>query len=246
MTEIIDSKVTAKTKTKPNNPFIELIFNVVIPTFIMTKGTKYLGNPTISLLVALCFPLGFLLFDLAKNKKWNFFAIIGLCSILLTGGLALFKVPYDWYPWKEALVPLLIGIFVLYSSFTVKPLIHMILFNPAMMDTEKLEVLMNDASMKQKIDHHLKISTIYFSLSFFLSSLLNYVLAVRVFVAIPSDLTTAIQEQMLNDQIAEMHIKSNLVIVLPCMVATVLVLIYLFYGLKKISGLGMNELMRTK
>jgi hypothetical protein len=242
----MNEAVITKKPNKPNNPFVELIFNVVIPTLIMTKGTKYLGNPTLSLLVALCFPLGFLIFDLYKNKKWNFFAIVGLASILLTGGLALFKVPYDWYPWKEALVPLLIGFFVFYSSFTVRPLIHMILFNPAMIDTEKLEGVMQDVAIKGDINRHLKFSTIYFSLSFFLSSILNYVLAIRVFLPISKDLSMAMQEQMLNDQIAEMHIKANLVIVLPCMVATVLVLIYLFHGLKKICGLGMNDLMRTK
>ena len=232
---------------KPNNPFIELIFNVVIPTFVMTKGTKYLGSPAISLLVALAFPLAFLLMDLAKNKKWNVFAIIGLASILFTGGLALFNVPYEWYPVKEAVIPLILGFFVLGSAFSKKPLIEMMILNPAIIDLEKLQGSLNETLERMNaFKRHLKISTIYFSLSFSLSSVLNYVLAVRVFVPIASDLAKSVQEQMLNDQIAEMHLKSNLVIVLPCMVATVLVLIYLFHGIKKITGFGMNELMRAK
>jgi len=232
---------------KTSHPFMELIFNVVIPTLVMTKGTKYLGNPTLSLLVALAFPLAFLLVDLAKNKKWNVFAIIGLASILFTGGLALFKVPYDWYPVKEAVIPLILGFFVLGSSFSKKPLIEMMILNPAIIDIEKLQSAMNETQDKMfAFKRHLKISTVYFSLSFFLSSVLNYVLAIRVFVPISPGLSVSVQEQMLNDQIAEMHLKSNLVIVLPCMVATVLVLIYLFHGIKKITGLGMNDLMRAK
>jgi hypothetical protein len=239
--------MNATNPPKASNPFIELIFNVVIPTLVMTKGTKYLGNPTLSLLVALAFPLGFLLFDLAKNKKWNLFAIIGLVSILLTGGLALFKVPYEWYPIKEAVIPLLLGFFVLASAAGKKPLIEMMILNPALIDIEKLQLALSEGEGRQGFFRsHLKISTVYFSLSFFLSSVLNYVLAIRVFIPIAPDLSIQIQEQMLNDQIAEMHLKSNLVIVLPCMVATVLVLVYFFHGIKKITGMGMNELMRAK
>ena len=75
---------------KKNNQLIELIINIVIPSLILMKlsAEQYLGTAN-ALLLALAFPLGWGLYDLLRNRKTNFIAILGLVSILLTGGIGL-------------------------------------------------------------------------------------------------------------------------------------------------------------
>ena len=61
------------------NPFINLILNIVLPSFILIKlsGAEYLGSVK-SLILALSFPILYGIYGLIKNKKVNFFSIINI------------------------------------------------------------------------------------------------------------------------------------------------------------------------
>ncbi len=71
---------------------IDLFISIIIPSFILMKfsGEDALGA-TQALIIALSFPLGWGLFELIKNKKFNFITLLGLVSVLLTGGIGLLK-----------------------------------------------------------------------------------------------------------------------------------------------------------
>ena len=73
------TQITTKTK---QNPFIDLLVSIVIPTLILMKlsGESNLG-PLGALLLALAFPLGWGLYELVINKKKNFVAILGIISV---------------------------------------------------------------------------------------------------------------------------------------------------------------------
>ena len=73
---------------RPNNTFLELIFNIIVPSIILMKlsGDEYLGS-VYALVVALFFPIGYGLFDFIKNKSMNFISLLGFLSTLLTGGI---------------------------------------------------------------------------------------------------------------------------------------------------------------
>ena len=54
------------------------------------SGDDDLGTST-ALIVALAFPLGWGLYELLKHRKFNFIALLGLISALLTGGIGLLQ-----------------------------------------------------------------------------------------------------------------------------------------------------------
>ncbi|MFD2450187.1 VC0807 family protein [Vogesella fluminis] len=125
---------------KKNNQLLELIINIVIPSLVLMKlsAEQYLGSAN-ALLLALAFPLGWGLYDLLRNRKTNFIAILGLVSILLTGGIGLLHLDAQWLAVKEAAIPGLIGIAVLVSTRTRYPLIKTVLYTPAVIDVAKVQ-----------------------------------------------------------------------------------------------------------
>jgi len=100
-------------------PMIDLVVSILLPSFILMKlsGNDELGA-TGGLVVALAFPISWGLFELIKYKKFNFIALLGLISVLLTGGIGLFELDNKWLAIKEAAIPGLISVAVLVSAFT--------------------------------------------------------------------------------------------------------------------------------
>jgi len=79
-----------------------LLFNIAIPVVIMTYGSaeEYLG-PAWSVVIALSFPLTYGIVELRKTKKVNLFSVLGIVSVLLTGGISLLKLPAEYMAIKE-------------------------------------------------------------------------------------------------------------------------------------------------
>ena len=98
---------------------LNLVFNIIIPTIILVKFDSIFNiGPEWGFFIALCFPLLYGCWDLIVSGKYNFFSIIGFLSIILTGGIGLFKLDAHWIAIKEAVVPFTIGIVVLISAKT--------------------------------------------------------------------------------------------------------------------------------
>src|SRR3546814_2948524 len=74
-------------------PLIDLAVSILIPSLILMKlsGEDRLGADG-ALLLALAFPLGWGLWELAKYRKFNWIALLGLISVLLTGGIGLLQL----------------------------------------------------------------------------------------------------------------------------------------------------------
>jgi hypothetical protein len=82
--------------TRPTHkprPLIDLLLSIVIPSIILMKfsGNGEFGASG-ALVVALAFPIGWGLYELIKYKKLNFIALLGLISVLLTGGIGLLQL----------------------------------------------------------------------------------------------------------------------------------------------------------
>ena len=94
-----------------------LLFNIALPVIILSKFSteEYLG-PVWGLVIALAFPIGFGLWELVKSGKVNFFSVVGIISVLLTGGMSLLQLDLKYIAIKEAAVPGIIGLLVWFSQ----------------------------------------------------------------------------------------------------------------------------------
>ena len=118
------------TQHKPR-PLVDLIVSIIIPSIILMKlsGEHDLGAGG-ALIAALAFPIGWGVFELIKYRKFNFIALLGLISVLLTGGIGLLQLDTKWLAIKEAAIPGVIGLAVLISTRTPYPLVKTLLYNP--------------------------------------------------------------------------------------------------------------------
>jgi hypothetical protein len=231
---------------KQENSFTHILFNILIPVLILNKGHKYGLDPKAALLIALSFPLFFTLKSLVKSKKVDFISLLGLMNVLISGVFTLLTLGGIWFAVKEAAFPLLIGCFVLGSSFTKNPFFQNLFLNPATFDVEKVESKLDTETKKQDFFALMKKLTQLLSLSFLLSAFLNFILAVRIFTPLPETMAEAQKQELLNEQLSQMTLYSMGVILVPSMIFLGLLLYYSFKKINQLTGLTADDLLRTK
>ena len=212
-----------------------LLINVAIPALILSKlsGADALG-PVWALVLALAFPLGFGLWELKQAGKVNFFSVLGIISVLLTGGISLLQLPPSYIAIKEALVPALIGIVVLVSQYTPYPLVKKLLINPELLDMPKLEQALTAQNNNAVFNQRMGRAGYIVASAFFLSAVLNYILAKAIVVSQPG--TTAYAEEL-----GRMTWLSYPVIVLPMMVMLMGAIIYMFMQIGRLTGQSLED-----
>lgn len=231
------------TADKPENPWINIGVNVILPAILLMKGDDLLrdrlgvgeANAVLGAFVlALLFPLGYGLRDLLVRRKWNFFSILGLISVLLMGGIGLLKLPPEWVAVKEAMVPAIIGLVVIGSHWIGRPLVEVFLFRPEIFEVEKIENRLALRGSGGEFERVLRKSNLWLAFSFGVSAVLNFVLA-RLIVR--SDAGT----EAFNDEIGRMTLLSYPVIVIPSLIITFYALSLILKGLKTHAGLELEE-----
>ena len=218
--------------------FIDLFVCILIPTLILKKLSpdEYLGT-NLALIAALSLPLMVGIYEFIKEKKIGFVPALGFISILLTGSIGLLKLPNEYIAIKEALIPLVLAVATIISTYTKHPLIRTFLYNEMIMETEKVAEHLQKADKQSDFDKMMVNATWMLASSFVLSAILNYILAKWIVVS-PSG-TAAF-----NDELGTMNLMSYPVIVLPCMVITMYALFYVLNNIKKLTGLGLEEVIR--
>lgn len=241
-------KTSFQNEDSPLQAFLNILFNIILPVVILDKLSKQFGTdgPLIALIVGLSFPICYFLYEYFKFKKKNIISVLGFVNILFTGGFALLKLEGIWFACKEAFFPFLIGVAVLYSSYTTKPFIKFLIYNPSVLHINILEQRLKEQNTWQLFEQHLKKATMFLSFSFFVSAILNFVLAVWIFQ--PIDLALAENQRaiLLNEQISKMTWMSMVVIVIPSMLMLLLIMRFLAKGIKQYSGLSFMELLVQK
>ncbi len=218
---------------------INLVFNIVLPAIILSKlSPEDRLGPVYALILGLSLPFIYGIYDLVTRQKWNFFSILGFISILLTGGLGLLKVDGIWFAVKEAAIPLLLGIAVIGSLKTKYPLIRTFLYNDKIIDVEKVHRTLVIRNNENAFDKLLVSSTYVLAFSFFLSAILNFILA-RVILTSPSGSVEFTQE------LGKMTALSWPVIVIPSTIVMAYALWRLFAGIKRLTGLSMEDVFKT-
>jgi hypothetical protein len=225
---------------KPENPFINIVCNIVLPSIVLMKFStdKWLG-PLWGLIIALIFPVGYGIYDLATRKKTNVLSILGFISVLLSGGLALAKIGSTGFAFKEAALPTVIGIAVLVSLRTKRPLVREMLYNESLIDVPRVDAALAARGEQAHFEERLQHASVWLAVTFLASAPVNYFLALYVLTAPPGTAE-------FNDQLARMNWVSLIVIALPSMGAMMIVFYKLMNGLAELSGLTQEEIFREQ
>lgn len=232
-------------KTFSDNPFWNLFLNVLAPVFILKKGVDYLPflSPLSVLILALTLPVVVGTWDYALAKKKNYVSILGVINTALTGGFAILEVEGFWFAVKEGTLPLLIGIFVLFSMRLKKNFVRAFLLQPQVINVELVDKKSQEMGKEQQILRLTQIGTLWFSLSFFVSALMNLILGFMIFKPIDNQLPSPERAQILNDQIAQMTWLGYVVIALPLTLGTGALLWWLLHSVSKALHLKVEDLM---
>lgn len=244
MAENENSIKIVHTEEKPENGLINILANVVIPVLILNKLSKTLG-PLNALLLALAFPIFYGIYDFIKRRKFNYFSLLGFLHVVVTGSFALLGLSGMWFSIKEAFFPTIIGVFVLVSAFSKKPFVKTLFLNPQLLQLDKIETSLNEKKNHALFDQLLKKSTMLLSVSFFFSALLNFALALHIFIDLDKTLDETQKALVLNDQIAKMTQYSFVVILIPSMIFLIFILWHLLRGIRDLTGLKTDEVLKN-
>ncbi|MDX1573374.1 MAG: VC0807 family protein [Methylophaga sp.] len=229
------------TANKQNaNPMLDLLLSIVLPSVILMKFSteEYLGTSG-GLIIALAFPLGWGLYDLIKHRKFNFIALLGLISILLTGGIGILAMDVKWLAIKEAAIPGIIGIAVLVSVYTPYPLVRTLLYNPSVMNINRIEEALAQSNNRQLFERRMMKATYLVAGSFAFSAIMNFILA-KTIVKSPAG------TQAFNEELGQLTLYSYPVIAVPSMLMMMGILYYLWRSIHNLTGLKLEEILRDK
>lgn len=228
---------SASSSPYKSRPLVDLLVSIVIPSLILMKfsGEENLGASN-ALIIALSFPLGWGLFEFIRYRKFNFIALLGLVSVLLTGGIGLLQLDVQWLAVKEAAIPAIIGLAVLISTFTPYPLIRTLLYNPSIVEVSKIQHKLDEQGIRPQFETRLLKATYWLSVTFFFSSLMNYILAKWIVVS-PAG------SAEFNEELGRLTLLSYPMIAIPSMLMMMAIFYYLWRSIHSMTGLSLEQIL---
>lgn len=222
------------------NIWLALICNAAYPAIVLSllSDEDRLG-PTWSLITALVVPLGYGIRDYWINRRWNIFSLLGVVSTVLTGGFGLLKLSGFAFAVKEAAVPLVLGLAVPLSLKMKQPLVRLLLFNDQILDTKRIEAALDERRQRPAFDGLLRQASWIVASSFFLSAILNFILAIVILKSAPGT-------PDFNRELGRLTALSYPVIMLPCMVILMFSIWKLLTGVEKLTGLDAEEMFHPR
>ncbi len=229
-----------KPTPKPENMLLNLICNIAVPTLVLTKfsSERWLG-PLWGLVVALIFPISYGLYDFAVRKKANTLSILGFVSVLVTGGMGLFKADGFWFAVKDAVLPTCIGLFVLSTMRSKSPLLREMIYNEQIVDVPRVEAALAERGQTVAFEALLRRSSIWLAVSFIASAPVNFALARYILRSPPGT-------PEFNAELGRMHLLVWPVIVVPSMIVLMVLFWRLLNGLAQLSGLTTDEILHAE
>ncbi|WP_231863540.1 VC0807 family protein [Cephaloticoccus capnophilus] len=233
---------------KRENLLVNLVCNIALPSLILAKlsAPERLG-PALALVAALLFPLGYGLWDFAQRRSANFVSVIGLASVLLTGGLGLMQVDGLWFAVKEAAIPALIAACVWASQHSRRPLVRQFVYNEQVIDVARIDAALDaqpgsdnsQPAAQARFERLLRQTGQWLVGSFLFSAVLNFALA-RWLLQSPSG------SPEFNAELAKMNLISWPVITLPSMAIMLAGLWRLLRGITQLTGLPLEAIFHAR
>ena len=223
---------------KQPHPLIDLLLTVVLPSVAL----EYLSEPGRlgpfwALVVSALLPLGYGIYCWWTKAGLNFFSVLGLVAVILTGGLGLLQLSAFWFGIKEMAVPVLIGIAFPLSHRWGKPLISSLLFAPNLINEPALHAALNTEEKRIGFRRLLFQASAGLGLSMAISGVINLVLALYLIGDKPPGSETYVKA------IGTLNWAGTLVIGIPLMGAMMVVLLRFMKGVSALTGLDKDDLM---
>ncbi|MGR5129365.1 VC0807 family protein [Photobacterium swingsii] len=225
---------------KKSNPFLEIVFNVVVPSGILMKlsGEEHLGSVG-ALVIALAFPLAFGGYELVRFRKFNFISLLGFVSVLLTGGIGLLELDTKWLAVKEALIPGLIGVGVFISTFTKFPVVKKMIFNDTVLNLTEINQRLIQNGQQADFERCLMNSNYLFASTFVFSSIMNYVLATWI-------VTSPAGTAAFNEELGRMTLLSYPMIAIPSMIMMMGIFYFVWRQIRSMTQLEAVQIFKAQ
>lgn len=224
---------------KRENLLLNLAFNLAVPFAALSYLSKpeRLG-PLWALIVAVAFPLAYGVWDFATRRKTNFVSILGLVSVAASGGLGLFQADGIWFAVKSGVVPFMIGLAVLLSEKTKRPLVREFLYNDQVINVAKVDAVLAERGNRGEFDQLMRRASMLLVLTFLVSALLNFLVA-RWVIKSPGG------TEEFNKEFARLHLIDFAFATVPTMAMMMFALFRLFEGIKRLTGLAVEDILHA-
>ncbi len=232
------AEASASSAPEPQeNLFWSLILNIAIPSAILILLPERLGanGPKIALLLGLAFPISYGIYHFIRAKKVSFFAVLGFAAVLLTGGLELFEAPAFWFAIKEAAVPLIMALAILFSLKIGKPLVEVMLLSPRIIDRPLVDARLKEKGTEKEFHKLLVGATWWLAAAMVLSSILNFVLA-RIIINSPPNTPERVKE------LGQMNLWTWPVITIPVTAVMLWAMLRSLNGMSKLTGMELDDI----
>jgi hypothetical protein len=222
----------------PPNPLIELVFTLVLPSIALDQLSKpeSLG-PFWALVAGLAFPVAFGAWCFWKKRGWNVFSVIGLVTILLSGGLGLLKLDAFWIGMKEGLIAAAIGVSFPLSHFFGTPLMNSLVMQPHLLNVQALQGSLTEAPKRMAFDRALFRASCFMGLSMVGSAVANFLLALWLLGGKEPGSEAFVKG------LGKLNWVSAVVLGLPMMAVMLVVFIWLLRQIQRITGLERDDLL---
>ena len=224
---------------RQSSPLLDLLLGIVVPSIVLMRfsGEDDLGASG-GLIVALAFPLGLGLYELLRYRQTNYIAVLGLVSVLLTGGIGLLQLDTQWLAIKEAAIPAVLGIAVLVSARLGYPLIRVLLYNPKILDTDKISNILRERDVERTFEMRLANATYLLAGTFFFSAAMNYLLASWI-------VTSPAGSEAFNEELGRLTLLSYPMIAIPSMLMMLGIFWFLWRSIRRFTGLSLEQILAT-
>ncbi len=213
----------------------DLLLSIVIPSIVlMNLSSAARLGPELALVVALSFPVGLGLYELLRYRATNYIALLGLISVLLTGGIGLLQLDPQWLAIKEAAIPAMLGIAVLVAARLGYPLVKTLLYNPTILNTDKISKLLRERGYTEAFEARLSAANNLLAATFFFSAVMNYLLATWI-------VTSPAGSAAFNEELGRLALLSYPVIAIPSMLMMLAILFVLWRSIQGLTGLKLEQ-----
>lgn len=230
--------LTNMSPAKQPHPLADLLLTVVLPSMALEylSEASRLG-PFWALVVSSLLPLGYGVYCWWIKAGLNFFSVLGLVAVIVTGGLGLLKLSAFWFGIKEIAVPVLIGLAFPLSHRWDKPVISSMLFAPHLINERVLNESLDTAEKQSGFDQLLFQASMGMGVSMLLSAVLNFAMAIYLIGNKEPGSEAYVKA------IGTLNWSSTLIIGAPMLGAIMLVLIRFLRGIYALTGLEKDDLI---